>query len=505
MKRILALLTVCIIVLGSGALLPAQADTTPHTNWYEIFVRSFADSDGDGLGDLNGVREKLPYLTDLGFTGIWLMPIMPSPSYHKYDVTDYQAIDPEYGTLDDFRALIETAHEIGIRVILDLPVNHTSVLHPWFQAAVEALREGRSDDPYIEYYHFSRERSSASVLLEGTDWYYEEQFSGGGMPDLNLDNPAVRDEIKDILAFWLNECDADGFRLDAVTSYYTGSAERNIEFLRFLKDNCETLKPGSFLVGEAWTGLSQIAAYYESGVDSFFLFPASQAEGYIAKALRGRSPATGFAADLAKVRSAIPDGLITPFIGNHDTGRAIGVLSARSDTRKAKFAYALLRLLGGDTFTYYGDEIGMAGSRTDPDKRLAMNWSETERTQQPPGTSAEEYPLPGVYDQLADEDSLLRYIKRVNALFAEWPQLSLQQEEILTSSAYTLTFSRGENDERLYVLLNFSGKNEETIELPLTGLSEAGNLLMPGTTYTLSEQGGVTTITLPPYAVLALQ
>ena len=205
MKRILALLTVCIIVLGSGALLPAQADTTPHTNWYEIFVRSFADSDGDGLGDLNGVREKLPYLTDLGFTGIWLMPIMPSPSYHKYDVTDYQAIDPEYGTLDDFRALIETAHEIGIRVILDLPVNHTSVLHPWFQAAVEALREGRSDDPYIEYYHFSRERSSAFVLLEGTDWYYEEQFSGGGMPDLNLDNPAVRHEIKDILSFWLNE------------------------------------------------------------------------------------------------------------------------------------------------------------------------------------------------------------------------------------------------------------------------------------------------------------
>ena len=116
---------------------------------------SFCDSDGNGVGDFNGVTQKLSYIRDLGYTAIWLMPICVSPSYHKYDVTDYQAVDPLYGTMEDFETLVDAAHETDIRLIIDLVVNHTSDQHPWFEQAVLAAQLGRTDDPYYDYYNFS--------------------------------------------------------------------------------------------------------------------------------------------------------------------------------------------------------------------------------------------------------------------------------------------------------------------------------------------------------------
>ena len=112
-----------------------------YRNWYEIFVHSFYDTDNDGIGDLNGVTAKLDYIKEMGFNGIWLMPIHPSPTYHKYDVKDYYAIDPDYGTLDDFKTLITEAHNRGIRVIIDLVVNHSSDQHPWFKEACNYIRQ----------------------------------------------------------------------------------------------------------------------------------------------------------------------------------------------------------------------------------------------------------------------------------------------------------------------------------------------------------------------------
>lgn len=197
MRKILAfLLAACLLVSAAPALALNNDDAALADNWYEIFVYSFADGNGDRIGDFIGLKEKLPYLQSLHVDGIWLMPIHPSPSYHKYDVTDYCAIDPQYGTLADFQAFLAAAHEAGIKVILDLVVNHTSSEHPWFQAA-----RASADSPYRAYYNFSdTPKTGYNALPDGT--YFESRFVST-MPDLNLDNPQVRAEIEEIMRFWL--------------------------------------------------------------------------------------------------------------------------------------------------------------------------------------------------------------------------------------------------------------------------------------------------------------
>ena len=391
MKRLFIWLTVWALLLGA---LPATAMEASF-NWYEVFVYSYKDSDGDGLGDLKGLISKLDYISDMGFSGLWLMPVMPSPSYHKYDVKNYTDIDPEYGNLDDLKELAAACHLRNIRVILDMPLNHTSTQHPWFIEACQALQNNQSDNRYVDYYHFREGAAPHYVNVESTNWHYEEQFAGGGMPDLNLDNEEVRAEIRKIFTFWLVDCNVDGFRLDAVTSYYSGDDDRNIAFLHWLKETAELIKPGSYLVGECWKGLSVIARYYESSIDSFFLFPASQAEGYSAS-IRSRKPAATFTNNLVRVLEAIPDRILAPFLSNHDTGRTVGIVQGRQSLPRVKFAHALNALISGFTFTYYGEEIGMAGSGEDPNKRLGMYWRENDVTLPPPGTTRIEYPFASV-------------------------------------------------------------------------------------------------------------
>ena len=167
---------------------------------YQVFVYSFCDSNGDGIGDLKGLESKLDYIGDkgLGFDRIWTLPVFPSPSYHKYDVTNYTDIDPEYGTLDDFDSLVSKCSERGIDLILDLPVNHTSSEHPWFVSARDYLKslapgaEPSSDENlYYDYYNFSREPQDGYTNIEGTSWYYESRFVSS-MPDLNLSSDRVK-------------------------------------------------------------------------------------------------------------------------------------------------------------------------------------------------------------------------------------------------------------------------------------------------------------------------
>ena len=175
MKRIVStLLLLCLLFMQS----PARSQAEPAINWYEIFVRSYQDSDGDGIGDLQGVIGRLDDLVKMGYTGIWLMPVFPSPSYHKYDVSDYMQIDQSYGTLDDFRSLIQKAHEYGIQIIIDLPLNHTSVNHPWFQEAAEYVKSlpagavlSAEECPYALYYNFSSEPQEGFAPLDD-GWYY---------------------------------------------------------------------------------------------------------------------------------------------------------------------------------------------------------------------------------------------------------------------------------------------------------------------------------------------
>lgn len=500
MKRIGMWLVVLMCLMGVSASGEGQLNSY---SWYEIFVRSYQDSNGDGIGDLPGVMSRLDYIEDMGYDGIWLMPVMPSPSYHKYDVTDYMAIDPEYGTMEDFKTLVRACHERGIRLIVDLPINHSSVQHPWFVQACEALRTGDETNAYTDYYCFAKQDGQKQVRVSETDWYYEEQFSGGDMPDLNLDSEAVRAEITAIIDFWLNECGVDGFRLDAVTSYYAADVEKNVAFLRWFNDTAKALKPDCYLVGEAWAGLSTIAEYYESGLDSFFLFPASQAEGYIAKTIRARSkPAQQYVGFMRQVEEVMGDRLIAPFIGNHDTGRAVGSLQARSAPERAKFAEALVNLMGGATFTYYGEEIGMVGSGDDPNKRLAMYWNDGDMTAQPPGTTKAEYAFPCVDEQLEDEHSLLGYCKALNHLKKQVPSIALGKNEFVYSDDELCVMKRTWKGEESYAVVNFSAKTTHEYVLHEEGLKLAGQLdaFVEKARAEIRPDGAA--VTLPPYAIV---
>ena len=242
---VLALLSGCASTVSTGEKLEeiAQLGESPDDNYrvfYEIFVYSFCDSDGDGIGDFQGIISKLDYLQELGINGIWLMPIHPSTTYHKYNVSDYYAIDPQYGTMEDFDAFMEECQKRDIHVILDLVVNHSGSEHPWFKEAVaylQGLPEGAEPNaeecPYVDYYYFNYGSKAKHSQVVGTNWYYESQFSYD-MPDLNLASEAVRGEIEDIMAFWLDK-GVSGFRLDAAKEFYSGTTTKNIEVLSWIQ------------------------------------------------------------------------------------------------------------------------------------------------------------------------------------------------------------------------------------------------------------------------------
>ena len=473
---------------------------TSSFNWYEIFVRSFQDSDGDGIGDLQGVLSRLDDIEWMGFDGIWLMPVMQSPSYHKYDVTDYLSIDDEYGTMDDMRALVQACHERCISLIIDLPINHTGTGHPWFVQAVEALKRGDTGSPYVQYYHFTQSAQTKSVAVSGTDWFYEEQFSGGGMPDLNLMNEAVWEEIHSILVFWLQDIGVDGFRLDAVTSYETGNTEKNVELLSRFHSEVKAIRPDAFCVGEAWTNLQEIAKYYASGIDAFFLFPVSQAEGWLCRSVRARTPASKFAGYLEDLYTTLPEVTLAPFLANHDTGRAVAALQARSRPELAKFAELVLHCVGGTVFTYYGEEIGMVGSGDDPNKRLAMYWNDQDMTQQPPGVTKVEYAYPCFDQQKEDPDSLLQYVRKVNLLTRKWPEIAQGKTSIVYSDSYVLCLSKTLDTSEILLALNFSSNQPKTVAVP-EGTEMTDSLCLDAELPVLEDN----LLTLPPYGFAILR
>ena len=409
-----------------------------YRTWYEIFVYSFCDSDGDGIGDIPGVISRLDYLQELGITGIWLMPINPSQSYHKYDVADYYAIDPAYGTLADMDELLQQCEQRGIKVIMDLVLNHTGNNHAWFLSAVEYLRSlpaGMEPDlaecPYVGYYYFSREAAGGYHAVTGSDWYYEGQFSPD-MPDLNLGNELVRQEIEAIMAFWLGR-GVHGFRLDAVKEFYSGDTASNVEVLAWLQHTAFSYKEDAYLVGEAWEGASTLPDYYASGMTSFFNFPFGNSDGKIVATLRAAGngnmvqkhvPALVRLQDEFLARN--PDYIDAPFLSNHDVGRIAGFMNR--DPVKTKLAGAMNILMSGSCFIYYGEEIGMIGSGNDPSKRAPMYWNTARDngTTNPPleCTLPEEYPNGSLEEQLTDDDSVYNYYRQAIAIRNSMPVIA---------------------------------------------------------------------------------
>ncbi|WP_251615364.1 alpha-amylase family glycosyl hydrolase [Pumilibacter muris] len=461
-------------------------------NWYEVFVRSYYDSDEDGVGDLNGVTQKLDYIKDMGFNGIWLMPICQSNTYHGYDVADYKTVESDYGTNDDFKNLMNEAHKRGINVIVDMVFNHTSVSHSWFQKAKGALTSSNPDvAKYAEYYNFADSPNVGYAEVPGVPGKYYECRFDTAMPDLNLDSALVRAELTEIMRFWLKDMNADGFRLDACTSYYTGDVDKNVEFLSFVNTTAKSFKKNAYIVGEVWEGTdAQIRAYYESGIDSCFLFSVSAGAAYgstlknVFSSLED-APGEYYANLLVEYQNKYDKGSQAPFLCNHDTARAANMFLGE---RQVKMGAGLLSLMNGNVFVYYGDEIGMVckDSSSDPTKRIAMLWDDAAvyegQVFVPPASgvdmSANAYKYPSVKAQSENETSILNYYKAAMRIRNRHPEIARGiVEKVQSQSPYLSAFKKTYNGKSVTVLVNLSESEDFTVSISSYGDVKLTDLL----------------------------
>ena len=483
-----------------------------YRTWYEIFVYSFCDSNDDGIGDLQGVISKLDYLQELGITGIWFMPIHPSQSYHKYDVRDYYEIDPEYGTMADMEQLLAECDSRGIHVITDLVLNHTGDDHEWFQTACEYLNSlpagaqpNAAECPYVDYYYFNQEGGAGYHSVGSSSWYYEGKFSPD-MPDLNLANPAVREEITQIMQFWF-EKGVDGFRLDAAKEFYSGNVKANIEVLSWIQQTATSLKEDAYLVAEVWDGFGQLTQYYESGITSLFNFAFGSTDGKIPTVLRqSGNPAkvTSYATALETADTAFlgsnPNYIDAPFLSNHDVGRIAGFVTR--DPLKMKMAGAMNVLMSGSCFIYYGEEIGMIGTGNDPSKRAPMYWNaarDNGTTNPPPGCELpEELVWGSLEEQVNDDASIYNYYRQVIAIRNALPVIThgrTTAEAALNVNCIS-AFRKTWNDQACIILMNvdaaqatvdLSGYEDWTLAASLT--ADGNPITMEGTTLNMSAFG----------------
>jgi alpha-amylase len=455
-----------------------------YRNYYEIFVGSFYDSDGDGMGDLKGVEEKLDYISDLGCNGIWLMPIMPSPTYHKYDTTDYEAVDEAYGTADDFKELASACHEKGIRLIIDVAMNHSSSQHPWFTQACEylaGLKAGEKPDdtvcPYVDYYHFSdkQEGTTYYAVPGSSSWWYEGSF-WSEMPDLNLKSPAVQKEFEEVADYWI-DLGVDGFRMDAAMHYEENATNANCDILNKLYTYCKEKNPQFYMVSEVWASENVIADYYASGTPSMFNFDAGTAKGALVNAVRKGDPVS-LVNSMLKYQNDFsqknPDYIDAPFLSNHDMARIANTLV--NDPDKIKTAAGLLMTMNGSPFVYYGEEIGMNSSGTkDENKRIPMVWSKTDTTGMTKGPAdmdaGIESPFPAEDEQEKDKDSILSYYKNALRLRNQNPEIArgtIEKVESLckdSQAAITKTYQ----DSTIGIVYNL-GEGNGTVDLKGTAL-----------------------------------
>ncbi len=481
---------------------------------YQIYPRSFADSNGDGIGDLRGILARMDYLVDLGVDAIWLSPVYPSPDVDfGYDVSDYTAIDPKFGSLADFDELVRVAHTRGIRVVMDMVFNHTSDQHPWFQEA----RKSR-ENPYHDYYLWQDAKKGGGPpnnwlsVFGGPGWkldaptgqmyfhmFYPQQ------PDLNWQNPAVRQAVLDVFRFWM-ERGVDGFRLDVFNAYFkhpqfADNAYGNfglrpfdwmihsqdmdrpelIPFLRVLRQLLDGY-PERYAVGETFLGPSGKAARY-TGTD---LLHAT----FNFDLLESRWLARAFARAVQRWEHLLsPDGWPTWVLNNHDKARSASRFTRDEDDRKLKVAAALTLTLRGTPFLYYGEEIGMRDIRLGRSQildpigkqywpffqgrdgcRAPMQWSGaaqagfTQGQAQPWLPLHPDYPTRNVEAMRADPDSLLNFYRQLITLRKLHPAL---QKGIFTpvpfDTRFIMAYLRQTKDETLLVALNFSRHSQRLV------------------------------------------
>ena len=500
MKKIV-FLTLMLLVTGCGwgtsRRDPRVVSTAPPnetSNWwdsaifYEIFVRSFYDTDADGIGDFNGIRAKLDYLNDgdpttnndLGITGIWMMPIFLSPTYHGYDVTDYYTVNPEYGSMEDFKSLVQEAHRRGIRVIIDLVINHTSSQNPWF------IQSNKNpDSPYRNWYVWSVNPPDGAGWRPGEHGFYYAYFDPT-MPDLNFREPQVTNEINKIVKFWLTGVGVDGFRIDAAKHLFEdGDIRENAPetytwFKEFYK-SYKAVNAQAYTVGEVYgAGSHLVQAYSDDKMDQVFNFEIASG---ILNSVKGEA-SSGITSAVKFTQMDMPGWDFATFLTNHDQDRVMDVLGG--SVEKAKLAATLLLTLPGTPFIYYGEEIGMRGVKPDEDIRRPMQW--TENTPSAGFTTGTPWrPLDStnlsvyVEQETGQAGSLLNHYRRLIALRQkEWGSGTGKVDLVDTGDPGVFAFIQHQNDKAIIVFVNLTHAPVSDYNLALSD-----SLLTPGT-YILS-------------------
>lgn len=489
--------------------------------YYSLFVRSFADSNKDGIGDLKGIIQKLDYLndgkdettSDLGITGIWLLPIFPSSSYHGYNVDDYYDVNPDYGTLADFELLAKECKKRGIALIIDMTCNHASSSNQWF------IQSKNPDSPYREWFRWVSDEDAAKGLVnlkqkvfghnvwnvdlenpgkssDGKDnYYYYAGVFDSSMPDFNLDCQAVRDEFKKIFKFWMDK-GATGFRFDAASHTYNTAElkigekglEKAVSFWKEMTDYIKSVNPDSYCVSEVWENAATRARYL-AGMQSNFQFDLG---GQIAGMINNQetnekqnstddtdvSTYNGYARSLESLYELYSqfnkDYINAPFLSNHDQARSAALF--RNKTDKMKLAADLYILTEGIPFIYYGEEIAMKSGADDPSKRTPMLWkpnakdkNQTKWTDHPLYSSANRYNTrtETVAEQQKDSDSLLNHYKRVIRIKTAHPALFRGRLKARSLGSSVIESYVMECDtEKAFVIHNVSSMNTVDVKLP---------------------------------------
>lgn len=473
---------------------PKWAETTV---FYQIFVRSFADSNDDGIGDFNGITENLDYLKDLGIGAIWLMPMMDSTTYHGYDVTNYYATNPDYGTIEDFDALVAACHEKDIKIIIDFVVNHTSSENEWFQTAL-----ADENSPYRDYYFIEEE-----IPVEETDseYYAWKQDASTGlyyyahydaiMPDLNYHNQEVRDEIKKVASFWL-EHGIDGFRLDG-SKEIDSDIEVTLDWWREFTSEVCSIRQDAFIVGENWSSeFAYVGRFYDAMPSSFNFIAAenivSMAKGQyvdIVASMNQMRERYQSKVEKSDINAIMIDSVM---IGNHDMDR---VITRMNSTEKAKLAATIQFTLAGTPFIYYGEEIGQAGQKPDDNRREPFDWYAsadgkymTEMTDiffNPVLTYVQPDDGVSVEEEKDDADSMLNHYKKLIAMRNENPTFYNGIYEKLGMGGGGLYAYKVSDDSNQYLVVHNQRGEDKTITLNVDGTDVYNNTEVSAGTYEL--------------------
>jgi len=452
---------------------PSKLDWWRTAVFYEIFVRSFYDTNDDGIGDFNGITAKLDYLESLGVDAIWLMPIHPSPSYHGYDVLDYRTVNPEYGTMDDFKNLLNEAHKRNMRIIIDLVINHTSSQHPWFVDA-----NSSPDSPYRDFYLWA-DQPGAGNWHQGQSGYYYGYF-WEGMPDLNYTNPAVTEAMLEVTDFWLNDIGIDGFRIDAVKHLIEegGKVENTPATHAWLKEFYKAYKakyPEAYTVGEVFGAGSSVVKMYTNGeLDHIFNFEMSS--GFMNSVNGGAN--SGVVSAIKFAQMDIPDFDYATFLTNHDQNRVMSVFNG--DVNKAKLAAFLILTSPGTPYIYYGEEIGMQGKKPDEDIRLPMQWNADEfagfSTTEPWRKPFIDYTQVNVDAQTGDPNSLLEHYRTLIQIRKARPTLQTADITLLDAGNSGIFVTLRADTNSTYLVIANLTKNETSdyvLDLNVAGLAES--------------------------------